>query len=63
MIVMLKNAAPPRRPLFDPNTAHFQLKNFIFRIFCSFLHLSFFKNKKLATPLDYHDITALFDNF
>jgi hypothetical protein len=35
-IVMLKNAAPPRHPLFHPNTAHFQFKNFFFCLFCPF---------------------------
>jgi hypothetical protein len=31
--LMLKNAAPPRRPLFDSNTDYCIFKNFIFRLF------------------------------
>jgi hypothetical protein len=63
MIVLLKNAAPPRRTLFDPNTAHFNLKNFIFAFFALFSNFHFFKTKKLTTLLDWYDIIVILSNF
>jgi hypothetical protein len=62
MILYAKNAAPPRRRLFDPNIAHFKFKNLIFFHFLPFFRiLHFSKTKKLAALLDLHDITHLLD--
>jgi hypothetical protein len=46
LIGIFENAAPPRRPLFDPNTDHFTFKNLVFCIFALFSHFTLLKIEK-----------------
>jgi hypothetical protein len=60
---MLKNAAPPRRPLFHQNIAHLEFKNLFFAFFALFGILHFSKTEKLTALLDWHDITLILHKF